>query len=263
MQRFTTQRQINRRGFTLVEVMLSLAILGLLLGSAFSVFGSTVQASASANTANNLLKESQVAEAIVTNRARNACYVYPSGSTLDLGATPNTVNPFASNASTWTVGTHPILALVLPPDPTTDARLDYRFVAIFALPTAQYRANAPYLSAPPTPGADQSWVLMMIERPFKNVQIDGIDADDNDATPPIAHASHLTCAALAQSVTLGQALRHTPFAADYLLGQVVATPTLFVTTQRTVSVSWIVQDAIRVGALARASFSATLVNEGL
>jgi prepilin-type N-terminal cleavage/methylation domain-containing protein len=154
-------------GFTLIEVLIALAILGV-LGLVFvRVFVSTMDATSHINARNDLLHEAQIAEQIIASKVKLAWYVYPPGTTLTLNNGATTRNALAGSQE-WRVGSDPILALVLPPeqpeaDCTSDPQGCYVFYAYYAFPRAHYVASIGPTSAQrldPDPRNDDTWVLM-------------------------------------------------------------------------------------------------------
>ena len=158
----------GRPGFTLLEVLVTLAILGV-LGLVFvRVFTSTLDASSHITARNELLHEAQIAQQIVAAKAKLAWHVYPPGTTIRINNGQTTRNALATS-SQWTVGSDPFLALVLPPEKpggtcaagATDGC--YRFYAYYAFPRSHYLASiAPTSSQalPPDPRNDATWVIM-------------------------------------------------------------------------------------------------------
>jgi prepilin-type N-terminal cleavage/methylation domain-containing protein len=155
---------MKRAGFTLLELLLSLAMLGIIMVTLFQSFGTTIQVSNSGNASNELVREGQIAQQLLTARFREACYVFPGGTTLSLAASGYTTqNAFPSPSTSWTINSHPMVAMVLPPDlndPVSTS--NFRFFAYYAIPRSQYtNAAAPSIN----PGKDSAndsttWMLM-------------------------------------------------------------------------------------------------------
>jgi len=155
------------RAFTLLEVLIALAILGV-LGLVFvRIFVSTLDASSQINVRNELLQEAQIAEQIIASKVKLAWYVYPPGTTLKINNGATTRNALADTQD-WQVGADPIVALVLPPEnPAADCTSDplgcYSFYAYYAFPRAHYVASIGPSSAQrldPDPRNDGTWVIM-------------------------------------------------------------------------------------------------------
>jgi prepilin-type N-terminal cleavage/methylation domain-containing protein len=158
--------KLKIKGFTLVELLISLALLGIVMVTLFQTMGGTIQASNSTNASNDLLREGQIAQQILTARFREACYVFPAGATLSLAASGySTKNAFGSPDTDWNINTHPIVAMVLPPDPN-DPTPEFRFIAYYAIPRSQYTVPSPLGAAPSNnPGQDAAndsttWMIM-------------------------------------------------------------------------------------------------------
>lgn len=103
-------------GFTLVEMLVVTALLGVVLLALSSTFVSGSQTTTLAVGRAELQQETVNAQQLIASRVKEAWYVFPPSTALTLAATnaPLRRNPITGNAS-WTVGTHPLLALVLPP----------------------------------------------------------------------------------------------------------------------------------------------------
>ena len=158
----------STRGFTLVELLLSLGLLGIITVALLQTFGNTVQASNSVTATNDLLREGQIAQQIVNARLREACYLYPDGTTVTPstgGAT--TKNWFAGAGSpSWTVNTHPIVAMLVPGDPIPltgpATQRNYTFFAYFPMPRVNFVTA---VTGANNPGGDtlndnSTWVLL-------------------------------------------------------------------------------------------------------
>jgi prepilin-type N-terminal cleavage/methylation domain-containing protein len=149
-------------GFTLLEVLISLGLLGLLTVYLFQSIGSTTQVSAAANSANDLIREGQIAQQVMVSRIKEACHVYPTATTFSMGSDFTTRNAANTPDDEWRVGTDPVIAMILPPA----GGGGYRFFAYYAIPRSQYVASA----APDiNPGGDALndatvWMLMEYRR---------------------------------------------------------------------------------------------------
>jgi prepilin-type N-terminal cleavage/methylation domain-containing protein len=148
-----------RRGFTLVEALLSLLLLGIISVALFQTLGTSIGSSNSINASNDLLREGQIAQQVITARIKESCYVYPAGQILTLAASGwSTQNAFGSG-SVWTINTHPIVAMIMPPNLSNT---NYQFLAYYAIPRSQYVNNA---TGANNPGLDvrndtTTWMIM-------------------------------------------------------------------------------------------------------
>jgi type II secretory pathway pseudopilin PulG len=159
-------------GFTLLEVLVSLGLLGSIVVLLFNFLGSTTQSSNTINASNELLREGQIAQQLIAARLKEACYIYPSGSTITMGSSGfTTVNEFGGTPGTgyaWTVNTHPIIAMILPPnltDPTDGVTTGnyFRFYAYYPVSRSRYFQMGFAESEKPNPDTfnDKSvWMLM-------------------------------------------------------------------------------------------------------
>lgn len=141
---------MQTRGITLIELLVGMAILGVLVLAFTQFFTSTLQVTGEFEQRNELLAEGQLAQQLVVSRLQEAWYVYPEGSSVNLTqpAAWQITNP-ASGSTSWTVG--PIfVAGILPPvsvgapcapaDPTQTTGC-YRFIAFYPIARAEYVAN--------------------------------------------------------------------------------------------------------------------------
>jgi len=168
-------RRVTGQGFTLVELLISLALLGIVLTAVISINIGTSQSAAALQVRNDLTPELQIAQSYMAGKLGQAAYVFPVGANVQMTATANTaVSP--SGSTNFKVGTDPVIAFVLPPKivgttastkcstVTVALKSDYcyTFYAFYAMK----RSN--YISA--VSGADDSganpandstaWVLM-------------------------------------------------------------------------------------------------------
>lgn len=105
---------IRQAGFTLVELLIGMALMGVVLLAVFNVNLSSTRASMSLQTRNDLLPETQIAQTYMLSKLREAAYVYPTATAFDLGTDPTVRNP-RTGSGAWTVGSDAFLAVVLPP----------------------------------------------------------------------------------------------------------------------------------------------------
>ena len=69
----------QQNGFTLVELLIGLAVLGILIGSFFRLVGNTVDTSTELSVRNEVVQDAQIAQQIINARLQEACFVYTSG----------------------------------------------------------------------------------------------------------------------------------------------------------------------------------------
>ncbi|AZI42336.1 prepilin-type N-terminal cleavage/methylation domain-containing protein [Deinococcus psychrotolerans] len=115
----------EQNGFTLLELLIGLAITGIILAVTTSLFTTTLFSSTDINSRNDLISEVQLAQQVIAGRTNDAIYVYPVGSVLTLNTSgASTLNTLITPSSqTWKVGTQPFLAMILPPSvPTADCQ---------------------------------------------------------------------------------------------------------------------------------------------
>jgi prepilin-type N-terminal cleavage/methylation domain-containing protein len=162
---------MKTKGFTLVELLISLAMLGVISVALFQTLGTSIQSTGALNASNDLLKEGQIAQQVLYARLKEACHLYPSGTNLSLGLVTNdaTNNSWNATPQQWTVNTHPIVAMILPPpavaesDGTTTGRF-FRFYAYYAMTREDFIATTTIpSSAKPTGDVRNdptAWVIM-------------------------------------------------------------------------------------------------------
>ncbi len=163
------------RGFTIIELLVAMAVLSIVLLAFTSLFGGMFRASSDLNARNQLLSEGQLTEQILAARIQQAFYVYPPGYKLQLTSSGwTTKNP--AGGRVWVVGSDPILAMILPPKSSTvicgvgtDPNAGcYRFYAYYPVKRSLYVNNA---AAAGNPGKqalndNSTWILMQYYKPF-------------------------------------------------------------------------------------------------
>lgn len=152
----------NAKGFTLIELLISLGLLGGIIVALFQTMGNTTQVSNSTNSSNDLIREGQIGQQLLSAQFKEACYVYPAAATVTMGSSGYTTRNGAGY--TWTVNTHPIVALILPPASSDASGKIYRFFAYYAIPRSQYvSGSTPDTSTNPGPDVTNdstTWMLM-------------------------------------------------------------------------------------------------------
>jgi type II secretory pathway pseudopilin PulG len=149
-------------GYTLLEVLTSLGLLGLITVYLFQNISTSTQVSVSTNAANDLIREGQITQQVIISRVKEACHVYPTGSIFKMGTDFTTLNASNTPDDEWRVGTDPVIAMILPPL----AGGAYRFFAYYAIPRSQYTDSA---ISEINPGGDALnnttvWVLLEYRR---------------------------------------------------------------------------------------------------
>lgn len=101
-------------GFTLIEVLVSILLIGIVLAALMSFFGQTSKLSSQSETRSALQQETLNAQQLMASRLREAWYIFPVGTSLNLTGNLRK-NPTNNHSSNWIIGTHPIVAMILPP----------------------------------------------------------------------------------------------------------------------------------------------------
>ena len=160
----------HRSGFTLIELLVALALGLVILAVASDLLISSSRSATDLQGRNDLLQESQIAQNYLVAQLREAVYVFPQDTDLNLGAAATTARP---GGSTWRVGetTWPVVAFVRPPRQvgtpcvTAPGVLDpdscYQFLAYYPLPRATWVGA---VGGADNPGPDavnaDRWVLV-------------------------------------------------------------------------------------------------------
>lgn len=167
----------SKKGFTLLEVLIATAVGGILLGVVVFALNQSAQAARLHQDSQALNEDLRAALGLMADYVNWALAIYPPGSNLTLASSEayTVRNPRTGNG-TWTVGTDPILALVLPPqDPTASCSATqeagcFRFVAFYLLAREDVVRNA---SGASNPGADplndgSARLLYLYQRVLRN-----------------------------------------------------------------------------------------------
>jgi len=109
---------MNTRGFTLLEVLVSITVAGILLGALVTFLSSTNSSAARAAQAAQALRELQTGAAILADDVRLARAIYPAAQSLTLdSAYPATVRNPETGTNVWeTKPTGSFVAMILPSD---------------------------------------------------------------------------------------------------------------------------------------------------
>jgi type II secretory pathway pseudopilin PulG len=165
----------RRQGFTILELLLAAGITLLLLGLIAQGLRSSSDTSRYIQTAQTALEDLRFAGNLVSDYLSTAVFIYPKGITLTLnsGCESYTVCNPLTNRNTWTIGTDPIIAAILPPedpsvtcaDTNTGKRGCYRFFAAYALSRGQVVRAATGAENPgPDPANDDKWTLYVNQK---------------------------------------------------------------------------------------------------
>jgi len=155
-----------KRGFTLIEILVALAVLAVLMLAFVLFFRGTLRASSSLQVQNELMSEAQVAHQLVASRIKEAWYLWPPGSVLRLAGSGWTTRNTLDGGRDWAVGPK-FLAMILPPSKdgvacSADREGCFRFFAYYPMRRDHYVARAsPVEALDPDPANDgKVWVLM-------------------------------------------------------------------------------------------------------
>ena len=161
----------SQDGLTLLEVLIAMAIMGVIMIAFTQLFGGSLRASSDISARNELLSEGQIAEQIIVSRLKQAFAIYPSGTSFTMTNTLRTRNTLRGGQS-WTVGTDPIIAMLVPPrgsagaaecNNTSQANRDmcFMFYAYYPIRRGDFMAGVnPRFAPQPDPANDDAWLLM-------------------------------------------------------------------------------------------------------
>ena len=179
----TPQRQ---GGFTLIEMLIGMAIFGILMIAFTQIFGGSLRASGQINARNELVNEGQIAQQLITSRLQSAYYFYAG--TLQLTSSITTKNTVRDGAGQdWTVGTDPFIAMLVPPEAKGVCQLGqtqfcFTFYAYYPIRRADLIAGVKASAPPEDPNNANVWILME----YRANIFDGIDRSvDQLANPPL------------------------------------------------------------------------------
>lgn len=162
----------SEAGFTLIELLVGMALIGIVLASLLNFFTQGSQVSAQSSSRAELQQEILTAQQLIAGKLKAAWYIYPPNQALALASSdaPTVRNPVTLNQN-WTTGTHPILAMILPPivTPTPTALCSaatpdrcYRFLAYYPVLRSAWVAGTSATSWR-NPGLDtgnaSTWIL--------------------------------------------------------------------------------------------------------
>ena len=161
------------KGFTLIEILVALAVMAVLMLAFVRFFSGTLRTAASLQAQNELLNEGQLAHHLIVSRIKEAWYVWPPGSVLRLANSGWTTENSLRGGQDWTVGPT-FLAMILPPEQdqtrcSANDRGCFRFFAYYPMKRSFYLAHAsPVEALEPDPRNDRKvWVLMEYRAYYK------------------------------------------------------------------------------------------------
>lgn len=158
---------VHTAAFTLIELLVAVALALIIMFAASSLLISSSRSSGDLQARNDLLQEFQIAQNYLIANVREAAYVYPQGTTLNLGSGVTTRRPGGGN---WVVGSAsaPILAIVKAPELpvsgcTSNDRACYKFKAYYPVRRGTWVSGVS-ATGQNNPGADPSnqaaWLLV-------------------------------------------------------------------------------------------------------
>lgn len=162
------QTTSHRNGFTLVELLIGMALLAVVLAATLQIFTSSADGTTRLNNLSDSQQEALNGLQFVSGRLKEAWYVYPAGSVIDLGTNALVKNPTTganAGSTRYAVGTEPMLAMILPPEDRTQSCAVstsgcYRFYAYFAVKHSDWTKAATGFNDPgPATGTQTTWVL--------------------------------------------------------------------------------------------------------
>lgn len=163
---------MNRQGFTIVELLVSMLLIGIVLAVLNSLFSGTLKATNDIQVRNDSITDIQIAEQIVTGKIREAWYVFPATGTITFTADATVTNPM-DDTTVWNLSTHPILAMILPPDTvgTCSASLTtacYTFYAYYPVKRSGIVGSILTVDALQSDSVNDSsaWTLMEYRKPY-------------------------------------------------------------------------------------------------
>lgn len=158
---------MNRRGFTLLELVIAMAVMGILMVSFIQFFVGSLKTAQDLDSRSELVAEGQIAHQLISARLQEAWYILPPATTVTLSHTSAWMITKPSGGTGWTVesSSEPFIAMVLPPTnlgqtcSSSDTSGCYRFFAYYAIKRSDYvtntstRTNDRLFSDPSNPNA--------------------------------------------------------------------------------------------------------------
>ncbi|MGL4612097.1 MAG: PilW family protein [Trueperaceae bacterium] len=157
----------NKLGLTMVELLMSAAILVAILGLVLNGITSGSSVVTQVVSESELLEDTRVAAQLITDTAARAVYVYPPGATITLNSAGSwtVLNP-KTNKNVWKIGTDPMLAFIEAPTRTDTACSDTEsarnaclyFVAYYPVKRATVATQEEYTYLE-EPQNEEAWML--------------------------------------------------------------------------------------------------------
>ena len=73
------KQRLDQAGFTLLELLVALGLMGIVMGAVLSLNVNTGRATSALQARSELTSETQIAQNYIAGKIRNAVYVYPYG----------------------------------------------------------------------------------------------------------------------------------------------------------------------------------------
>ncbi|WP_157451144.1 PilW family protein [Deinococcus puniceus] len=152
------------QGVTLIELLVGMTLAVLVLATAFNLFTSSTKTASDLQNRNELQAELQIAQNYLAAQVREAVYVFPNNTTLNLGTGYTTKRPVTGS---WRIGSAaaPVLAFIKPPEDVTvncpaNENGCYKFYAYYPVLRSYWVGNATSYNNPgQDPQNDNRWVL--------------------------------------------------------------------------------------------------------
>ncbi|CAM3512977.1 PilW family protein [Deinococcus frigens] len=189
-------RRPHLQGLTLIELLVAIALGLIVFLVAANLLESSSRSATDLQGRSELLEESQIAQNYMAAQLREAVYVFPAGTTFDLGGGETVKRP---GGGAWKVGEvdkPSIAAFVRPPqllpaaNCSGDVRYCYQFFAYYPMLRSSWVAQA---GPQNNPGADlgnaNRWVLVELRRKYASAPLLS-SLQVNGYTPPYTNGEY-------------------------------------------------------------------------